>query len=174
MTVLNMAGIVPKLYIMYRYNKLVDSIDLLSEADLRRALISLFKTRIYGINFKLSSMIIFTKFVSLLTTLIFFLKGDFNTYTWEMICWCACFMIRIYISFNRYGKYFGVPLLSSTQPENKIKYDLPSFKFDKIVAENHIRLKNDIECCICKLEYEEGEDLIEFPCKGKHVFHGAC
>lgn len=58
MSILNFMGILPKIYILYRYNCLVKSIDTLSTGDLRRSLIALLKTRIYGMNFKLSSWII--------------------------------------------------------------------------------------------------------------------
>ena len=58
MSILNFLGILPKLYIIYRYRCLVLSIDTLSTGDLRRSLIGLLKTRIYGMNFKLSSWII--------------------------------------------------------------------------------------------------------------------
>lgn len=89
-----------------------------------------------------------------------------------MIFWCTCFVLRIYVSFSRYNRFFGISVFKDSK--QGINWDLKTFVFTQAMSENHPRLKNDVECSICKEEYEERSECIEFPCKGKHVFHAGC
>lgn len=91
----------------------------------------------------------------------------------QMIFWCTCFVLRVYYSFRRYNRFFGISVFRENA-NGGINWDLKTFVFTQSISEQHVRLKNDIECSICKIEYEEGSECIEFPCKGKHVFHAEC
>lgn len=53
-------------------------------------------------------------------------------------------------------------------------YSICFKKYHKSLTYIHPRLKNDIECTICKCDFVDDDDIIEFPCKGQHCYHFLC
>lgn len=165
---LNFIGQFPKLYIIYKFYALDVT---MGSHQLRQQLMMLFSKRIYIQNFKISSFIMISHLLGLSFTIFSLIKGGTEWVEKYLFIWCVSFIFRILISFYRYSRYFGGVMSSKT---DEMIYDLPTFKFLEHMKLTHPRLKNDIECLICRIEFEVDEELVEFPCGGKHCFHEKC
>lgn len=163
----NFIGQFTKLYILVQFHKF----DLNSGSQqLKQKLLMLFSKRIYGINLTISSMYLICKSLGLSFTILKIQVGTecINKY---LFIWCLIFICRCIISHYRYSIYFGAVI--SWQGDQRV-HDLSVFKFEEKMKLAHPRQKNDLECLICRVEFNVHEELVEFPCSGKHCFHNRC
>lgn len=79
-----------------------------------------------------------------------------------MLCCCANQILRIW------ARHF-IPPGQEAINDNVLK-NLPRKKYIKDDPEMQYRE----DCCICKCDYEEGEELIVLKCDKSHYFHEQC
>jgi len=139
--------------------------------QLRQKLITFFRTNVFYYNFRVGTFTLIVYFITILYGVVEHFDQTSSFVSTALFYWCVAFIIRIVVSVTRFNKLFR----DDPYHDNKTDlFDLPEFEVTTKQIEEHPRLKNDLECLVCKIEFELGEKFIEFPCDGRHCFHKDC
>lgn len=82
-----------------------------------------------------------------------------------IVC-CPCLTYIVYYVYQEIAKEKPVGM------QKKELKQLPQQKYYKGMVQSDD--DDDPICVVCQLEFEEGEDVRQLPCEGKHVFHKEC
>ena len=164
---LNLAALLPKFMVFTRLRKVRREQN---NAELRVALINVFRKRFYAYNLRLSLMNVASYLVSL----------PIGVYLWQtgvpecvdLLAFSMIYILRLFFNIYRYHSYFLETSAEKIAPDNPYGFDLIVYRKEEL-KDSHPRLVDDI-CSICMNEYEENDKVLQFSCAGGHYFHQEC